>query len=168
PPDPAGARARPRARARPDAPEADGCTAMTWAVRNRHAATAGVLLEHGADPGVPGPDGVLPLVAAAAQGSEATVRVLLAHDAPGREAALTEARSWRGRDVAGELRTALVAAYERPPMTLTTVTRRENGEDGDDGATVVVEVFRDGVLTGGGERGTGHEAIAALLEGAVR
>ncbi|MEU3598052.1 ankyrin repeat domain-containing protein [Streptomyces sp. NPDC006798] len=148
--------------ARPDAPEPDGFTAMTWAVREGHAETVRALLEHGADPALPSRHGELPLVGAAVRGSAATVRILLEHGAPGRDAALTEARTWRERDVAAELRTVLTASYEGP---LETVTRLEEGPDG---TNVVVEVVRDGIPRAGASRGTGHAEIVALLETAPR
>ncbi|MEW1549195.1 ankyrin repeat domain-containing protein [Streptomyces tsukubensis] len=144
--------------ARPDGRESDGWTPLAWAVRGGHVPVVRILLEHGADPSLPAPDGTLPLVAAAIRGSVGTVRALLDRGAPGRTAALAEARARRGRDPEAELRAALLARYDGP---LATRTRRVPG---DDGVTVVVELLRNGTLVASDERGTGHAEIAALLE----
>ncbi|GGU89222.1 hypothetical protein GCM10010275_27020 [Streptomyces litmocidini] len=147
-----------------DQEEAYGFTALAWALRLGHADTARVLLEHGADPDRPGPDGILPLVAAARRGSTGCVRALLDHGAGAREAALREARRWIGVDIAAELRRGLVAGNEGGQTYEAAVRRiREDG-----GITVVVELLReDGAPGRGDDRGTGHAAIATLLEAAL-
>ncbi|MGW1511555.1 ankyrin repeat domain-containing protein [Streptomyces sp. NPDC002394] len=147
-----------------DQEEEFGFTALAWALRLGHAGTARVLLEHGADPDRPGPDGLRPLVAAARRGSAACVRALLDHGAGFREDALREARRWIGADIAAELRRGLVAGHEGG-QTYEAVVRRVR-EDG--GITVVVELLReDGAPGRGDDRGTGHAAIATLLEAAL-
>ncbi|MCZ0979286.1 ankyrin repeat domain-containing protein [Streptomyces diastatochromogenes] len=147
-----------------DQEEEFGFTALAWALRLGHADTARALLEHGADPDRPGPDGLRPLVAAARRGSAACVRALLDHGAGFREEALREARRWIGADIAAELRRGLVAGHEGG-QTYEAVVRRVQ-EDG--GITVVVELLReDGAPGRGDDRGTGHAAIATLLEAAL-
>ncbi|RST05263.1 hypothetical protein E2C00_15320 [Streptomyces sp. WAC05374] len=150
--------------ARPDQREEFGFTALAWAVRQGFADTVGVLLEYGADPGLPGPPpgGEPPLVAAARRGSPSVVRALLERGAPGRREALDEARRWAATDVAEVLRRDLVGAHG--PEGHEVVTRRVP-EDG--GVTVVVELLRDGVPGAGAEQQTGHAAIVTLLEAAL-
>ncbi|WP_308307504.1 ankyrin repeat domain-containing protein [Streptomyces sp. ISL-10] len=143
--------------ATPDRRELLGFTALTWAVGQGHAETAEALLEHGADPDLTCPSGEPPLVVAARRGSPSTVRALLRHGASARAEALEEARRWLTLDVEQQLREGLLA--HEPGAE--TVSRRV-AEDG--GATVVVEVLREGRPAAGNEQQTGHGAIATLLE----
>ncbi|MEV4330566.1 ankyrin repeat domain-containing protein [Streptomyces sp. NPDC049597] len=143
--------------ATPDRRELLGFTALIWAVAQGHAGTAEALLEHGADPDLAGPSGEPPLVVAARRGSPSTVRALLRHGASARAEALAEARRWLTLDVEQRLREGLLA--HDPGAE--TVSRRV-AEDG--GATVVVEVLRDGRPAAGNEQQTGHGAIATVLE----
>ncbi|MGW0700587.1 ankyrin repeat domain-containing protein [Streptomyces sp. NPDC002867] len=143
--------------ATPDRRELLGFTALTWAVAQGHAGTADALLERGADPDLACPSGEPPLVVAARRGSPSTVRALLRYGASARAEALAEARRWLTLDVEQHLREGLLA--QAPGAE--TVSRRV-AEDG--GATVVVEVLRDGRPAAGNEQQTGHGAIATLLE----
>ncbi|MEU5978982.1 ankyrin repeat domain-containing protein [Streptomyces sp. NPDC047315] len=151
--------------ARPDTAESMGFRALTWAVQQGYATTARVLLEAGADPDLPGPNGEPPLVVAARRGSPRTVRALLDHGAAAQRAnlstALAEARPWLERDVAQEVRNALLDTWDEVSGT---VTRRISEEGG---VTVVVEVLRDGRVIGGRESQTGHPAVVTLLESAL-
>ncbi|MBD0710542.1 MULTISPECIES: ankyrin repeat domain-containing protein [unclassified Streptomyces] len=157
------ARALLSAGAAADQEESFGFTALAWALRLGHADTVRVLLEHGADPDRPGPDGLLPLVVAARRGSPGCVRALLDHGAAAREAGLREARRWIGADIAAELRRGLLAGHGGE--TYEAVVRRVR-EDG--GVTVVVELLReDGAPGRGDDRGTGHAAVATLLEASL-
>ncbi|MBP0460525.1 ankyrin repeat domain-containing protein, partial [Streptomyces montanisoli] len=149
--------------AEPDAREAYGFTAVAWAAVQGFAGTLGALLEGGADPDLPGPGGERPLVLAARRGSVAAVRVLLRHgagvrDPGGREAALAEARHWLGRDVEHELRKGLLTAYG---AGFEAVVRRSVVDGAE---TVAVELVRDGVVVAGRAAGTGHAAVATVLE----
>ncbi|MEU3182758.1 ankyrin repeat domain-containing protein [Streptomyces sp. NPDC006923] len=152
--------------ARPDSREEFGFTAVAWAVVQGFPDTLEALLEYGADPGLPGPGGEPPLLLAARRGSTPTVRVLLrygagAPDGAGREAlgaSLAEARRWMALDVERELRDGLWRAYGDGHET---VVRRIE-EDGS--VTVVVELLRDGEPLAGREQGTGHAAVATVLE----
>ncbi|MGA5553711.1 ankyrin repeat domain-containing protein [Streptomyces lavendulocolor] len=147
-----------------DRREAFGFTALGWAVRQGFTDTVQALLEHGADPGLPGTGSGTepPLVTAARRGSPSVVRALLERGAPGAEQALREALRWAGTDVAEALRRDLAEAYG--PDGYEVVVRRVP-EDG--GVTVVVELLRDGVPGPGAEQQTGHAAIATLLETAL-
>ncbi|MGW0774229.1 ankyrin repeat domain-containing protein [Streptomyces sp. NPDC002835] len=147
--------------ASPDRPELLGFTPLVWAVRQGRTETVEALLEYGADPDLPGPGDEPPLVLASRRGSPSTVRALLRHGAGARaetlEQALEEARGWMELDVERELRSGLLA-YEPGAETVS----RYVEEDG--GATVVVELLRDGVPAAGNEQQTGHGAIATILE----
>ncbi|MFG3493567.1 ankyrin repeat domain-containing protein [Streptomyces sp. NPDC047928] len=151
----------------PDRREEFGFTAMAWAVRHGFTDIVRVLLEHGADPGMPAPHtgdggaGDLPLVAAARRGSASLVRTLLGYGAPGREQALREARRWLDSDVERVLRDQLEEMYGDGAETVV----RRVPEDG--GVTVVVEVVRDDGTGAGQEQQTAHAAIATLLEAAL-
>ncbi|MGQ4515971.1 ankyrin repeat domain-containing protein [Streptomyces sp. DW26H14] len=152
--------------AEPDLREAYGFTAVAWAAVQGFAETLEALLEGGAGPDLPGPGGERPLVLAARRGSAAAVRALLRHgagaaDPGGREAALAEARHWLGRDVERELREGLAAAYGDGFETVVRRTVADGAE------TVAVELLRDGTPVAGRAAGTGHAAVATVLEAAL-
>jgi hypothetical protein len=97
----------------------------------------------------------------------AALRALLRHGAGGaagpgaREAALAEARHWLGRDVERELREGLAAAYGDGFETVVRRTVVDGAE------TVTVELLRDGAPVAGRAAGTGHAAVATVLEAAL-
>ncbi|MEV1173697.1 ankyrin repeat domain-containing protein, partial [Nonomuraea sp. NPDC049784] len=145
--------------------ESGGWTSLLWAAANGHAATAGALIEAGAEVDGANDDGDTPLSLAARRGALGVVQVLLEagadagkYDGDG-DSPLDIATSWVGV----HLESALLDQIEQEGWEY--VVARQYAKDGTELVTVAGR-SADGSETEQVQAQRGHAAIATLLEDA--
>ncbi|MER6584045.1 ankyrin repeat domain-containing protein, partial [Nonomuraea sp. NPDC001023] len=146
--------------------EAGGWTALLWAAANGHAATAGVLIEAGAEVDAANDDGDTPLTLAARRGALGVVQTLLEagadhekFDGDG-DSPLDIAADWVGV----HLESALLDQIAQEGWEY--VVGRQYAKDGTELVTVAGR-SPDGSQTEQVQAQRGHAAVATLLEDAA-